>query len=260
MKDIVRQIGTLVAIAAGILINSNPFRGGSLGNSDVGRISDQTNTLITPAGGTFAIWGLIFGWTLLFAIHQALPSQRSNPLYRRVGWWAALNGIGGGLWTLAFTSRQFILAWALIVVLLIALLAVSVRTGLGGNTPSGRDYWLVYVPFNINFGWITVATIINTVQVLQYVAGWDGTPLNPQIWAALLIVVAAIIGLWQVLRLDNIPFGLVIVWALSGIAAAKAGIAAVLIPSVVAAVLVAIALLVELMRRYRQGSLLNYRR
>lgn len=249
MKDRLRQIATFIGIVAGILINTFASRGDTPSNADVGQISDQTNTLITPTGATFAIWGLIFGWTLVYAIYQALPGQRDNPLHRRIGWWAALNGIGGGLWTLAFTSRQFILAWALIVVLLVALLVVSVRTGLGRNAPHGRDYWLVYAPFNINFAWISIATILNTTQVLQYVIGWDGAPLSAQTWGALLIVIAAALGVWQVVGLRNIPFGLVVVWALAGVAAANAGIAPVLIAAVTAIVLVVIALGVTLLRR-----------
>lgn len=238
-RDLFRQIGTLVAIVAGIAINGG---GANVAESDVNAIADQTGTAILPADYTFTIWAVIFVWTLLFAVDQALPSQRENPLYRRIGWWAALNGIAGGLWTLAFTNRQFVLAWLLMLVLLGALLAASVRTGLGRATPTGRDYWLAYVPFNINFGWIAVATIVNTAQVLQYSIGWGGAPLSAQLWAALLVVVAALLGMWQVLRLHNLPFGLVVVWALAGIAIGQANIALVSTSAAVAAVVVLLTL------------------
>lgn len=245
-RDLVRQIGTLAAIVVGIAINGG---GANVAESDVNAIADQTGTSILPADYTFTIWAVIFVWTLLFAVHQALPSQRENPLYRRIGWWAALNGIGGGLWTLAFTNRQFVLAWLLMLVLLGALIATSVRTGLGRATPTGRDYWLAYVPFNINFGWIAVATIVNTAQVLQYSIGWGGAPLSPQLWAALLVIVAALLGMWQVLRLNNLPFGLVVVWALAGIAIGQANIALVSTSATVAAVVVLLALVALLIVR-----------
>src|SRR4028119_952565 len=137
MKDLVRQIGTFMGIVGGIVINSTAFRGGRLGDSDIGQISDRTNTLITPADGTFAIWSIIFAWTLVFSVHQALPSQRENPLYRRIGWWAALNGVAGGLWSVAFSNLQFVTAWLLMLVLFGALLMVSVRTGLGRRSEGG---------------------------------------------------------------------------------------------------------------------------
>lgn len=238
-RDLVRQIATLVAIVAGIAINSG---GVNVADSDVGAIANQTATSILPADYTFAIWAVIFLWTLLFAVHQALPSQRENPLYRRVGWWAALNGIGGGLWTLAFTNQQFVVAWLLMLVLLGALLVASVRTGLGHATPTGRDYWLAYVPFNINFGWIAVATIVNTAQVLQSSLGWGGAPLSPQLWATLLVIVATLLGLWQVLRLGNLPFGLVVAWALVGVAVGQVSAALVSFSAIGAAAVVLLAL------------------
>src|SRR4028119_334764 len=54
MKDRVRQIGTFVGIIGGIMLDSTRFRGGRLGDSDIGEISDRTNTLITPADGPFS--------------------------------------------------------------------------------------------------------------------------------------------------------------------------------------------------------------
>lgn len=251
-RDITRQIATLLGIIGGVAINSIPATGGGFdSDTGVGAISDQTFTLITPADYTFSIWGIIFIWTIVFAVHQALPSQRENPLYRRIGWWAALNGVLTGLWTLLFISRQFTLAWLLILVIFGTLLTLSVRAGLGRATPGGRDYWLAYVPFNINFGWVTVATIVNTAQVLRHVAGWEGAPLSAPVWAMILVVVAAAVGLWQVLRLGNTPFGAVLVWALAGIAVGQSTVALVLFPAVVATVLVAAALVVEIIRQRR---------
>jgi hypothetical protein len=251
-RDIVRQIVTLVAIVAGIGINVLPGVSGGFGSSDVGAISDQTNTLITPAGITFAIWGVIFTAQIAFAIYQALPSQRENPIFRRMGWFVAFNGIGQGLWTLLFINRQFVLALVLIVALLVALVLASVRIGLGRSAPTGRNYWLAYLPININLGWLAVATIVNAAQVLQYVAGWTGAPLSSQAWAAIMVVVAAALGAIMVLRFDNIPFGLVVVWALSGIALRSADTLTVQIVSVITAVLVAGAVIVEFVRRRNQ--------
>jgi hypothetical protein len=42
-----------------------------------------------PAGYAFTIWSLIFTLSLGYAVWQALPSERENPLLRRVGWLTA---------------------------------------------------------------------------------------------------------------------------------------------------------------------------
>jgi hypothetical protein len=53
---------------------------------------------------------------------------------------------------------------------------------------------------------------------------------------------------WQVVQLRNVPLGLVVVWALGGVAVAKVGISLVLISAVVAMLLVASALVLLVYR------------
>src|SRR5690242_6638514 len=50
----------------------------------IGSRSDSVRTLITPAGWAFSIWGALYAGSALFAIYQALPSQRDKPLLDRV--------------------------------------------------------------------------------------------------------------------------------------------------------------------------------
>jgi hypothetical protein len=44
----------------------------------IGDVSDKYPTLLTPAGFTFTIWGIIYTLLALF-VHQALPRNRDNP-------------------------------------------------------------------------------------------------------------------------------------------------------------------------------------
>ncbi len=251
MRDTIRQIITFLGIIGGIVLNSVPAFGGSLIPTDsaVNTFADRTATYLLPADGTFFIWSVIFLWTAVFAVHQALPVQRENALYRQIGYGAALNGIAGGLWTLAFVNQQYVLAWLLILVLFGSLLTVTLRIGFGSYAPRGRDYWLAYVPFNINFAWISVATIINTAQVLRYVWDWGGEPLSPQLWAALLVLMAVALGLWQLRQLNNIPFGMVVAWAISGIAVEQAATPLVLVPAVAGVLMLIAALIVRLAQK-----------
>ena len=71
----------------------------SLGiGEDIGSRSDATRTLITPAGWAFAIWGPLFAGSALFAIYQALPSQRYSALLNRIAWPTAGAFALNGLW------------------------------------------------------------------------------------------------------------------------------------------------------------------
>jgi hypothetical protein len=60
-------------IAFNYVSQSLPIGGGAIED-----ISAKHASLFTPAGYAFAIWGLIYLATLVYAVHQLLPSQRSN--------------------------------------------------------------------------------------------------------------------------------------------------------------------------------------
>lgn len=51
---------------------------------------------------------------------------------------------------------------------------------------------LIWWPFSLYFGWLTVATITNISSYLVSL-GWDGNPLAPTTWAAIVLVIAAVI-------------------------------------------------------------------
>ena len=64
------QVGNGVALVSTIFINylSNT---GLLNNTTIGNVSDEYKSLFTPAGYTFAIWGIIYLLLLFFAIYKA---------------------------------------------------------------------------------------------------------------------------------------------------------------------------------------------
>ncbi|NJO84407.1 MAG: hypothetical protein HC828_17605 [Blastochloris sp.] len=191
----------------------NAFTGTETG---IGAVSDATATLFLPAAYAFIIWALIFLLRAAFAVYQVLPSQRHNPVLRRVGWWWFANLLAGGLWTEAFTSRAFTLAWFLILAQLVTLVAAFIE--LRDDARKGRDFWLVRLPISVNLGWIAVASISNTSQFLKYGIGWTGDPLSEAVWTALMIIVTVALSAFMVLKARSIVFGLVVIWALTAIA------------------------------------------
>jgi benzodiazapine receptor len=50
-----------------------------LGGVTSADVSNMHPTLITPAGFTFAIWGIIYTLLLLFTVYQLLPKNRNKP-------------------------------------------------------------------------------------------------------------------------------------------------------------------------------------
>jgi hypothetical protein len=103
------------------------------------------------------------------------------------------------------------------VVLLLLLIAIYLRLGIGRTGVSAAETWLVRVPFSIYLGWITVATIANATSLLDYL-NWNGWGLAAVWWAVIMLVAAAIITSVVSLTRGDVAYVLVIVWALIGIA------------------------------------------
>jgi hypothetical protein len=67
-----------------------------------------------------------------------------------------------------------------------------------------------------------VATIANATSLLDYL-GWGGWGIRPEIWAVIMLLAATAITSAVALTRGDIAYGLVIVWAVVGIAVKHAG-------------------------------------
>ncbi len=216
MKNTLRQISVVVVILATIVINiladALPING--LGT---GVISDSFHVYFVPAGYVFAIWGIIYIGLIAYAVYQVLPSQKENPRLQATGWWVVLGGLANIAWIFLWHYEKFVGTLVAMLFLLATLIAVYLRLGINKFKVSPSETWAVRVPFSIYLGWITVATIANISDVLDYLK-WDRFGLSQATW--MVIVLAAVVlitGLMSFLRKD-IAYALVILWALAGIA------------------------------------------
>src|SRR5690242_14238874 len=92
------QAGNAVTFAAVIAINS--LAGGTklLGGRNTADVSAAYPTLVTPAGFTFAIWGVIYALLAIFVVFQLLPKHRQDPFNGRVDYLFILSGIFNIAW------------------------------------------------------------------------------------------------------------------------------------------------------------------
>jgi hypothetical protein len=239
-------MATILAIPFGILMNIVPIGGKSVASA----ASAGGPLALEVAPYAFGIWFLIFLWQLAYMIYQALPSQRENPVLRRVGWWAVANSVAQGLWALAVVNGRYTLAWVLILVMLVSLIAVVAQVGGRERVLSTADRWLVAVPYSINLGWISVATLLSTYSLLFNIIGVGG-PFAQVALGVVAVVVAAALGFLMLFRQDNVAYAAVIVWALVGAAVGSAGVPAIARTAAALAVLLAVAILAVLVNRRR---------
>jgi hypothetical protein len=113
------------------------------------------------------------------------------------------------------------------------------------------------VPFSVYLGWITIASIAN-VSVTLVSINWNGFGIDSQIWATLVILVALLITLAVIATRRDVAYGLVIIWALAGIAVKQSGNQTIAILTEASAVIVFLALVTVVVlnkfRRRRQIS------
>jgi benzodiazapine receptor len=90
-------------------------------------VSDIYFTLVTPAGYVFSIWGVIYTLLLIFAVFQALPSQREKPFLQQISVLFILSSVFNVLWLFLWHYDQIVLSVALMFGLLATLIAVYLR-------------------------------------------------------------------------------------------------------------------------------------
>ena len=253
-KDSLRQWVNVLAVMAVIVINglANAL---PLNGQTTGEISGRFQVYFVPAGYVFSIWGLIYLGLIAFVIYQALPAQRENPRLRSIGYLFALSCVANIAWLFLWHYEVFSLTLVAMLALLLLLIGIYLRLGIGCTQVSTAEKWLVHVPFSIYLGWITVATISNVTSLLDYL-NWSGWGVSPEAWTVIMLVAGAGIASAVSLTRGDVAYMLVIVWAFAGIAVKHAGTRVVAIAAWVTTALVALMLVVGLIfgRRREQSS------
>ena len=229
MKDILRQISVVITILATIVINglANAL---PLNGLQTGEISDRFQVYFVPAGYVFSIWGLIYLGLIVYAVFQALPSQRENPRLRSTGWWVSLSGLANIAWIFLWHYEQFPLTLLAMLLLLATLIVTYLRLGTRRTSAPIAERLAVRLPFSIYLGWITVATVANVTSLLDYLK-WDGFGLSPELWMGIILAAVTVIAVLMNFTRRDLAYALVLLWALAGIAVKHAGVASVVMPT-----------------------------
>jgi hypothetical protein len=245
-KDVFRQTMIVLLVLLTIVFNglANAL---PLNDLTTGEISDRFEVYFVPAGYVFSIWGLIYLGLIGYAIYQALPSQRQNPRLQSIGGFFTLASLANIAWLFLWHYEQFVGTLIAMLVLLISLIVIYLRLGIGRGIVSMAESWLVRLPFSIYLGWISVATVANVTSLLDYL-DWDGFGLSPEVWMIIVLAVVVVIaGLMSVTRRD-IAYSLVILWALAGIAVKHASVTLIASATWVTFGLVGVILVYSLLR------------
>ena len=207
----------ILAFILTVIVNSLAGSTTILGGKFTAEISDVNPTLITPAGYVFSIWGIIYILLGVFVVFQALPSQQGQAFQKKIGRLFALSSLANIVWLFLWQYEYLVFSVVLMFLLLATLILIYLRLDIGISKVTMREKLAVHLPFSVYLGWITIASIAN-VSVTMVSLNWDGFGINPETWATLIIIVALAITLLVLATRRDIAYGLVIIWALLGIA------------------------------------------
>lgn len=243
-------------IIVNILANALP-----LNNIDTGTISDNYANLFAPAGITFSIWGVIYLLVLFFIIYQtAFLNENNSGLNASEGKtlraYFILSSIANATWLFAW--HYDLMPVSLLIMCIIFFSLMKITNILNKAELSKKDKIFINLPFSIYFGWISIAIIANIIVLMVYL-GWNSMNLSGVFITIFFLILGVIITGYFTIKNKDIAYGLVPVWAYSGIfikhfAPPPYGFSGNYIPIIISVIISIIALLVIILFTLVKGQ------
>ncbi len=204
----------IVMIVVNALANIIPFNG-----LTTGEVSDLYPNLFTPAALTFFIWGVIYillgGYILYqFGFFSKKDGSFSKDLIEKIGMLFTISSIANTAWMFVWHYRSIGISLAMMAVILVCLIIINIKIGKA-ELPV-REKLFIRLPFSIYFGWITVATIANTV-VLFVSLEWIGSGVSQWLLTMAVLVVGLFVAGITMFKNQNLGYGAAVIWAYIGI-------------------------------------------
>lgn len=192
----------MAVIAVNALANALPING-----MNTGEISALYPNLFVPAGITFSIWSIIYLSLIGFVLYPFISKKTLDFEFNLLFIATCILNMS---WIFAWHYLRIEVSLFIMLLFLFVVLKIYLKT----KTRNRLEFWLVFIPMNIYFAWICVATIANVTALLVH---WNISLPFPWMITIILILVTQLL-VWVVnSRQVNWPYSLVTVWALIGI-------------------------------------------
>lgn len=207
-------LGYLVMIVVNALANILPING-----IGTGQVSDKYANLFAPAGYVFSIWILIYILLAMYSVYQYNLFGRRSDMSDRVVYrvnqyflWSSLLNTG---WIFAWHYEKIGISLLLMIGIFYMLLRARITITHRSNLTHDENI-SVKLPFSVYFGWISIATIANVTAFLVSIQ-WNRWGISEESWAMILLIIGTLIGLVTMIKWNDLAYGIVFVWAYSGI-------------------------------------------
>lgn len=221
--QILNWVFFLAMIFVNFLANYLPIN-----NKNTGQLSNQYPNLFVPAPLTFAIWGVIYLLLFIFCVKQSkgLFSNQVDEITAKT-----VSLINVRFIITCLLNATWIFVWhyeylgaSVVVMLLFLAQLIDINKRLDTITIylSNASRFAIKAPFGMYLGWICVATVANITAFLVN-SNWDRAGESEVFWTCLLIMIAACIVSYSLIKLRNFYLGFSVIWAFSGIIYARIG-------------------------------------
>lgn len=219
------QISNIVAYIIMILFNAlsgiGIFNGRTIGGN-----SDKYPNLFTPAGITFSIWSVIYLFLLIYVFYQArdvFKAQKDDMLYlEQISIFFIVSCLFNIIWLIVWLYELILLSLIIMILLLLSLIVIYLRLNIALGDLNKRDKIILWTPFSLYLGWITVASIANSTVLLVSI-NWDQFGIPAFTWTVIVIIVALFLTLTVLYSRKDFIYPLVTIWALIGIIIKRIG-------------------------------------
>lgn len=195
-----------------VIIVNYAIAAGWLGGMTQKAVSGLYQTAITPAGFTFAIWGVIYAALAASAVYF-VAKHDNKTVAQEIRQHAPFVRIMLGLnilWNLVFSYQWLGLSVVIILAYWGCLLKLSFLSAKGSHQ-------VLSFAHGLHAGWIAVASIVNIAAWLVQIR-WNGFGIDPMLGYYFGLMVAMVVGTGLSLKLKPCAaMPLAIIWAMIGI-------------------------------------------
>ncbi|KAF0719901.1 Aste57867_698 [Aphanomyces stellatus] len=199
---------------------------------DIRDAAHRHPNLLTPADGTFAIWGIIFTWMLAFVVSECVwPSKTLHDDIHVLYGFFLCSSPCATLWmelfVAGYTSLSFVpifLHWLLLFgaylyvedriepIVLTSVLFSSNAAAHIYRSKSRADFWLIRAPFTVYWAWVCASATV-ALNLLVEDMGLHSMSIYV-FWCGMWVLANTVI----LIGTGDVPFACVALWTLVGIA------------------------------------------
>lgn len=205
---------TLLLIYWNYLSNTGFIEGKTIGD-----LSDKYDSLFTPAGYAFAIWGIIFLGLVafgFFAVYLAFSRPEKYHHVEKGVPYLILANLLNGAWVYLWLTENILASVICMILIFLSLLKIIINFRMELWDAPMKIIAFVWWPIDFYFGWIAVALVANVSSYLNFKGFSLGLPEST--WAIMIIGIVTFINYLLIQKRNLREVALVTVWALIAIA------------------------------------------